>query len=85
MDWVLLIANTVLSITSFYGWRKYSDKESLWLGSLGILVVFLLTARMFFIDQLPENLRQILDILRYGAWIFVLGALAYIQFRPKKN
>lgn len=84
MDWLLLIFNIFFTGYSFYAWKKYSDKESLWLGCLGIVVVFLLVIRMFFTDLLPQNLRPILDTLRYGGWVFVLIALAYIQF-GKKN
>lgn len=84
MDWLLLIFNIFFMGYSFYAWKKYSDKESIWLGFLGFLVVFLLSARMFFLDIFPEDVRSILDFLRYGGWIFVLIALAYIQFRAKK-
>jgi len=85
MDWLLLIFNIFFTGYSLYAWRKYSDRESMWLGLLGLLVVFLLSARMFFLDVFPENIKSILDILRYGGWIFVLIALAYIQFGGKKN
>ncbi len=85
MDWLLLTFNTFFTGYSFYAWNKYSDKESLWLGCLGVVVVFLLVVRMFFVDLLSENIRPILDTLRYGGWVFVLIALAYIQFGTKKN
>jgi hypothetical protein len=70
---------------SFYAWKKYSDTELFWLGNLGVLVVVLLAAGMFFPEPSSGNVRLILDLLRYCGWIFVLGALAFIEVRKRRK
>lgn len=85
MDFFLLVFNIFFVCYSFYAWGKYADREYLLLASLGSFVVILLGLRMFFLDLFPDSIRPILDVLRYGAWVFVLGALVFIEAKKRKK
>jgi hypothetical protein len=85
MDWLPLILSIFLASYSLYAWKRNSDREWMWLGSLGVLSVLLLTVRMFFIAALPENVRPIFDFLRYLGWLFLLGALVFIEIRKRRR
>ena len=85
MDWFLLIYNAFFTGYSYYAWKRYTDREFLWLSSLASLVVILFVLRMFFMNLVPENIRQVFVLLRYGAWIFILIVLGAMFIKRKKS
>jgi hypothetical protein len=84
MDWISLAACLPLSVYYTFAWRKYSDKDYLWLSRIGFFVVFLLVTRLFFINLFPENIKTIVRILVLSSWIFLLYAFVQEILRKKK-
>jgi hypothetical protein len=83
MEWFLLIYNMFFTGYSFYAWKKYSDKESLWLGIIGIFVVFLLASKVFFLNSFSESVRGFLNEFVYYSWFLVFGSLIFTLLKPK--
>ena len=84
MEWFLLIYNIFFTGYSFYAWKKYSDKESLWLGILGILVVLLISAKLFLFSFFPATIQANLSLIAYYAWFLVFIGLGLMFLKQKK-
>jgi hypothetical protein len=85
MDWLLLIFGIAIVGHSFYAWAKKADAEWMWIGVIGIVATILLSVRIVFLNNLPENLRPVMEAIRYFGWILVLVALTLTEIRKRKK
>ena len=85
MEWILLVVNTVFTGYCLYAWMRHADKEYLSLSVIGVAVVCLLCAKLFFLELFSESLRSILNMTVYSSWILVLVALITIEIKKRRK
>jgi hypothetical protein len=85
IDWVLLAINLALAPYALHLWKKYSDREFIYFFWIAIGIVCLLLIKLVFLDFLPANLRQIVNLLVLLAWVPLIVAVFLPGMRKNRN
>lgn len=85
MDFFLITSNVFFTVYSAYAWKKYQDTDFKWLFLLGVLACSFLFIRIFGLLLLPDNIKPLINLVRYTGWVFILAALTVLFFPKQKH
>jgi hypothetical protein len=83
MDFAFLAFSIFFTGYLLFAWKRYLDRESLWLAGLYAFVVLLLMSKLLLLSSLPEGFRGFFAGAIYCSWGLTLALLGVILWKRK--